>query len=143
MTSGSSMHAMNLTAPPHCSHTSISIRNTRLRRRAQVIARCFSAAGSGFAAARRVPRPAGVISARQCEFGANTPWNRVRFTRGRGTNAARRAMKSSGSNKTCVVPSCHGVFSEYRINPPSVTDRRGSATAARLMYRHSRSNLTR
>ena len=33
-------------------------------------------------------------------FGANTPWNRVRFDRGRGTNAARRAMKSSGSRTT-------------------------------------------
>jgi hypothetical protein len=38
-------------------------------------------------------------------FGANTPWNRVRFTRGFGTNAASLAMKSSGSKYTWVVPS--------------------------------------
>jgi hypothetical protein len=44
-------------------------------------------------------------------FGANTPWNRVRFTLGLGTSAANLAMKSSGSKMTCVVPSRYGVFS--------------------------------
>ncbi len=38
---------------------------------------------------------------------------RERITRGRGTSAARRARKSRGSNKTRVVPSRQGVFSEY------------------------------
>jgi hypothetical protein len=32
-------------------------------------------------------------------------------TGGLGTKAASRAMKSSGSNTTCVVPSRYGVFS--------------------------------
>ncbi len=55
-------------------------------------------------------------------FGANTPRKRVRLTRGLGTRAANRAMKSSRSKMTCVVPcpkhslrsrgklSRHGVF---------------------------------
>jgi len=45
-----------------------------------------------------------VIAPRQGLLGANTPWQRVRacpgldpgFTRGRGTSATSRAMKSSG-----------------------------------------------
>jgi hypothetical protein len=37
--------------------------------------------------------------------------NPVKCTRGFGTSAARRAMKSSGSKMTCVVPSRNGVFS--------------------------------
>lgn len=41
----------------------------------------------------------------------NTPWYRVRCARGFGTRAARRAMKSSGSNTTWLVPSRYGVFS--------------------------------
>ena len=75
MTSGSSMQAIILTAPPQCSQTSTSMRNTRLRRRAHVIALCFSAAGNGLSAASRLPRLAGVTWARQREFGANIPWS--------------------------------------------------------------------
>ena len=52
-----------------------------------------------------LPRFAGVTDARCWLFGANTPWKRVRFTRGFGTRAASRAMKSSGWKMTCVVPS--------------------------------------
>ncbi len=40
-----------------------------------------------------------------CCWGRKTPWNRVRLTRGLGTRAASRAMKSSNSKMTCVVPS--------------------------------------
>jgi len=39
------------------------------------------------------------------------PWKRVRLTRGFATRAASRAMKSSGSKMTWVVPSRYGVFS--------------------------------
>ncbi len=63
--------------------------------------------------------------ARRLLLGANTPWKRVRFTRGltymdvlmprahgcagaAGTRAARRAMKSSGSKIASVVPSRYG-----------------------------------
>jgi len=34
----------------------------------------------------------------------NNAWKRVRFTRGFGSSAASRAMKSSGSKTTRVVP---------------------------------------
>jgi hypothetical protein len=44
MTCGSSMLAMILTAPPHCSQRSISMPKTRLRRCAHVIAACFGTA---------------------------------------------------------------------------------------------------
>jgi len=55
--------------------------------------------------------------------------------------AASRAMKSSGSKMTWVVPSRYGVFSWYRTLPFGVSDRRFSAIAGRLMYRHSRSSF--
>ena len=90
-----------------------------------------------------LPRLAGVTRERCLLFGANTPWKRVRFTRGLGTRAASRAMKSSGSKMTCVVPSRYGVFNWYRTLPFGVSDRRFSAIAGRLMYRHSRSSFWR
>jgi len=40
-----------------------------------------------------------------------TPWKRVRWARGGGTSAASLAMKSIGSNSTCVVPLRHGDLS--------------------------------
>jgi len=42
------------------------------------------------------------------KLGAKTPWNRVRFNLGRGTRAASRAIKSSGSSTTWVEPSRNG-----------------------------------
>lgn len=58
-----------------------------------------------------LPRFAGVTRARCLLLGANTSWKRMRLTRGLRTKAASRAMKSSGSKITCVVPSRYGVFS--------------------------------
>jgi hypothetical protein len=44
-----------------------------------------------------IPASLGCISRARCWlFGAKTPWNRVRLTRGFGTSAANLAMKSSG-----------------------------------------------
>jgi hypothetical protein len=116
MTSASSMHAMIRTAPPQAAQVSMSIPNTRFKRCAQVIAarRSASVGSSGSAVlACWPPRPrlAGVTRARYLLLGAKTPWNRVRLTRGFGTRAASREMKSSGSKMTCVVPSRYGVFS--------------------------------
>jgi hypothetical protein len=48
-----------------------------------------SSKASGFAP---FPRFAGVTEARSRLLGANTPWKRVRLTRGLGTRAASRAM---------------------------------------------------
>lgn len=79
------------------------------------------------------PLPEGVTSARQRWFGANTPWYLVWFTRGLGTSAARRAMKSKGSKTTCVVPSRYGVLSRYTTFPCALTVSRFSATAGLAM----------
>ena len=49
-----------------------------------------------------LPRLEGVTCIRYLLLGANTPWNRVRLTRGLGTNAASRARKSNGSKMTCM-----------------------------------------
>jgi hypothetical protein len=49
-----------------------------------------------------------VIAARNAACAANTPWNLVKCTRGGGTSAAKRAMKSKGSSTMCVVPSRYG-----------------------------------
>ncbi len=116
MTAGSSMHAMIRIAPPQAAQVSMSMPNTRFRRCAQVIAarRSADVGSSGSAVLERsppLPRLAGVTRARYLLFGANTPWKRVRFTRGFGTSAASRAMKSRGSKMTCVVPSRYGVLS--------------------------------
>ena len=46
---------------------------------------------------------AGVTCWRRALLGANTPWNRVRFTSGFGTKAVRQAIKSHGSKVTWVV----------------------------------------
>ena len=49
---------------------------------------------------RLFPRRAGVTSDRCLLFGANTPWKRVRLTRGFGTSEANFDMKSSGPKMT-------------------------------------------
>jgi len=77
--------------------------NTRLRRCAQVSARCRSVADGSLgstalpAAATRVFE---TTRARSGLAGANTPWNLVRCARGLGTSATSRAIKSSGSTKS-------------------------------------------
>jgi len=84
-----------------------------LRLRLIAARRSAGALSSGSAVVARrppLPRLAGVTRARYLLFGAKTPWKRVRLTRGLGTKAASRAMKSSGSKITYVVPSRYGVF---------------------------------
>ena len=65
------------------------------------------------AAGRRTPGVAGTTLLRCLAFGAHSrdgPVVRTKLPRGRGTSAASRARKSSGSNTKCVVPSRYGVF---------------------------------
>jgi hypothetical protein len=131
MTAASSMQAMIFTAPPHSRQVSMSISPEAptfgehplktsppgayfwcaqlidARRSAGV---CSSPASVAFGLFP-LPRLAGVTNARCWLFGANTPWKRVRLTRGLGTRAASRAIKSNGSKMTCVVPSRYGVLS--------------------------------
>ena len=114
ITTGSSMLAMILTWPPQLLQISMSMLNTRFRRCAQVMAarRSAGVVTSGASSVRALlplPRLAGVTCARCALLGAKTPWKRVRLTRGLGTKATSRAMKSSGSNMTCVVPPRYGV----------------------------------
>ena len=76
---------------------------------AQAMALRFSS-GVLFSSCRLFPRRAVVIRVLCLLFGwcgipTNTPWNRVRLTRGFGTSEASFAMKSNDSNITCVVPS--------------------------------------
>ena len=86
MPSGFSMQAMTRSVPPHLGQVSMSMAKTRF----QALHRCHGARGlSGFS--WRGLR-FGTTHSRCLQFGANTPWNRVRFNRGRGTKAARRAM---------------------------------------------------
>ncbi len=135
---GSSMQARIVTAPPQLEQVSMSIWNTRFSRCAQVIAarRCADDELCPCSSKRRLrplPRFAGVILMRCLLLGANTPCNRVRFTRGLGINAAKRASKSRGSKITWVVASRYGVFSLYRIRPSSNSARRSSDTAGRAI----------
>ena len=78
MTCASSMHAMIRTAPPQAEQVSMSIRKTRFRRRAQVIAArrsndVGSPAPTAVACRPLFPRAAGVTRARYLLSGANTP----------------------------------------------------------------------
>jgi hypothetical protein len=75
MSSGSSMLAITFSRPPQRTHCSISMPNTRFKRRAQV-SRIASGAGRCAAAARvraPVPLPAGVIAARNAACAASMP----------------------------------------------------------------------
>ncbi len=105
MTTGSSMQAITRSAPPQARQVSTSMLKTRRRRWAQVIEARRLATGRSFAGSITrgmlpLPRFAGVTWARWRLLGANTPWYRVRLTRGLGTSAESLAMKSTGSTES-------------------------------------------
>jgi len=114
----SSIHAIIFTLPPQCSQTDISMSNTLFSRWAQVIlarlSPSFWALSLASSLSGAFSAVLGMIKRLYGLFGANTPWNRVKFTRGVGTNAAKRATKSNASNITWVVPSLYALFSSYR-----------------------------
>ncbi len=86
--------------------------------------RCAGVGGSSATLALfPLPRLAGVTRTRCRLFGANTPWKRVKFTRGFGTSAASRAMESSGSKITWMVPYREDVLSWWRTLPLGVSDK--------------------
>ena len=58
----------------------------------RLMAACRSSADRVFRVARPDPRPAGVTRARCLLWGANTPWKRVRLTRGWGAPAPPAAL---------------------------------------------------
>jgi len=65
--------------------------------------------------------PCGTTRGRSFAFGASTPWNRMRCSRGRGTSAASRCMNSSWLMTKCVVPSRHGVLSLRSTCPAALS----------------------
>ena len=76
------MAAMICKRPPHRGQYSISISNTRLRRRAQLMRAgepCACSAGLSVARCAGL----GTIAARNAAWGASTPWKRIRCSRGR------------------------------------------------------------
>ena len=83
MTSGFSMQAMTRSVPPHLGQVSMSMAKTRFRR-------CIQVRGArGLSGCSWPGLRFGTTDSRCLQFGANTPWNRVRFNRGRGTKAAK------------------------------------------------------
>ena len=94
MTSGSSIQAITRSLPPHLGQVSMAMAKTLFKRCIQVMG---ASGWSGFGSSGS---RLGTTHSRCLQFGANTPWNRVRLSLGRGTKAARRAMKSSGSPLT-------------------------------------------
>jgi hypothetical protein len=110
MTMGSSMQAMIFTDPWHCSHSVMSIWNTRFRRRAQSLPRHAVSRGHRRMAlhGRAFIRICGWFLDSLAPFrrgdanpvlavGAKTPWKRVRCTRGFGARAASRAINCLNS----------------------------------------------
>ena len=72
MMSGSSMQAITRSLPPHLGQVSMSMEKTRLRR-------CIHVMGaSGLSGAFAVGWRLGTMCSRSLQFGANTPWKRVR-----------------------------------------------------------------
>ena len=86
MTSGSSMQAMTRSVPPHLGQVSMSMEKTRFRH-------CIGVMGaSGWSGLGCSGSRLGTMRSRCLQFGANTPWQRVRLSLGRGASAARRAI---------------------------------------------------
>ena len=94
MTAGVSMLAITRRRPPHCRQITMSMANTRLRRCAQVIARCRLVVDGLRCSLPAAARSLGTTCARSGLAGANTPWYRVRCARGFGTSAASLAIRA-------------------------------------------------
>ena len=80
MTGGCSMAAMIIKGPLHCGHCSMSISNTRLSNRAQLMrARGDGGGASPWSAEETfaLAGALGMISARSVALGASTPWKRT------------------------------------------------------------------
>ena len=75
---------------PVSMQVSMSMAKTRFRRCAQVMG------ATGLARSTVSRGRCGTMRFRCLKYGAKIPWKRVRFKCGRGTKAAKRAMKSSG-----------------------------------------------
>ena len=101
MTPGSVIAATTRSSLPHVDQLLKSMANTRCNRAIALIGVVLalgadsSSVADLLAALRRATMPA-----RSRALGANSQWYRTRWALGRGTRAAERAMKSSGSNSS-------------------------------------------
>ena len=73
---------------------------------------------------------------RSFEFGANTPWYRTMFLRGRGTNATRRSKNSFAVNTIEFVPLLQALLNLTMIWLSDVSSSRDSEIGGRPMYRN-------
>ena len=108
ITAGSSMAARMVNGPPHCEQAVMSIAKTCLSNWAQLIRARVEAAGASLVSVEEAGSGSaspGTIWDRNAALGAGTPWKRMRWSRGRGTSAARRCRNSSGLITRWVVPS--------------------------------------
>ena len=104
------MVAMILSWPPQFGQCAMSISNTRLSSRAQLMRAGRPCAQPGsVAVSSDLPvacsGPCDTTMALSFAFGASTPWKRMSCSLGRGTSAASRCMNSSGDITMWVVPS--------------------------------------
>ena len=128
MTSGFSMQAMTRSVPPHLGQVSVSMANTRFRR-------CIGVMGArGLSGFSWRGLRFSTTDSRRLQFGANTPWNRVRFNRGCGTKAVRRAMTN---RQDCRFGrpqvACRVAHMHVRHQLEWVEDDVGGAVAKRLL----------
>ena len=122
ITAGSSMAAMSVKGLPQCGQAAMSISNTRLSNWAQLMrARVAGgdALGSVEGAGTWSGSP-GTIWDLRAALGASMPWKRMRWSRGRGTSAAKRCRNSNGVITRWVVPSRYGVLSWRTTSPARV-----------------------
>jgi len=123
ITAGSSIAARSVKGPPHCGQVVMSMAKIRLSNWAQLLRARVEAAGaspSSLEEAVAGSASPGTIWERRAALGASTPWKRMRWSRGRGTSAARRCKNSSGVMTRWVVPSRYGVLSCNTISPALV-----------------------
>ena len=86
MATGLSTQAITFTVPPQTSQVLISISNALFNRIAQFFAPCFSLSVWAISSGNLCSAWRLMIPERYWLFGANTPWNRVRFTREEGSD---------------------------------------------------------
>jgi len=97
ITAGSSIAARMVNAPPHWGQVVMSMAKTRLSSCAQLMRVRVEAeerSPSSLAMFGTGSASPGTIWERRAALGASTPWKRMRWSRGRGTRAARRWRNS-------------------------------------------------
>ena len=116
ITAESSMAARSVKGPPHCGQVVMSMAKMRLSNWAQLRRARVEAGGRAPVSLEEADawsRSPGTIWDRSAALGANTPWKRMRWSRGWGMSAAKRCRNSSGVMTRWVVPSRRDFELEY------------------------------